>query len=92
MEVFLCETQYTGVLEELRQLIHCAIKRVPRRTEIENELKEAFAEVPNLDEFTEAIRKAKVNSSAGMNGVSYNKLKKLPEKLIANLHYCLTRI
>ena len=27
-----------------------------------------------------------------MNGVSYNMLKYLPEELIANLHYCLTRI
>ena len=28
----------------------------------------------------------------GMNGVSYNMLKKLPDELIENLHYCLTRI
>ena len=27
-----------------------------------------------------------------MNVVSYNMLKKLPSKLIANIHYCLTRI
>ena len=65
---------------------------VPKRETITNELKEAFAEAPTLDELTEAIRRAKTNSSAGMNGVSYNMLKKLPSELIANIHYCLTRI
>ena len=89
---FLRDTQYTGDPDELRLLIHSAIRRVPRRAEIESELKEAFVEVPSLDEFTEAIRKAKVNLSADMIGVTYNMLKKLSEELIANLHYCLTRI
>ena len=56
--VFLRETQYTGVPYELRQLIHHGIQRVPRRTEIESELKQAFVEIPNMVEFTEAIRKA----------------------------------
>ena len=91
-EAFLRDTQYTGVPEELRQLIHCAIKRVLRRTKIESELEEAFAEVPNLDEFTEAIRWAKETSSASVNGVSYDMLKTLPNELLANFHYCLTRI
>ena len=68
------DTQYTDVKDELRQLIHCAFRRVPRPVEIESELMEALAEVANLDEFTEAIRKAKVNSSAGIYGVSYNML------------------
>ena len=54
--------------------------------------KKAFAEVPNLDEFTDAIRKAKVNSSAGTNGVSYNIIKKLPGELIENLNNCFTQI
>ena len=89
---FLRDTQYTGVPDELRQLIHRAIRRVPRGAKIESELKKAFVELPNLDEFTEAIKKAKVNSSVGVNGVSYNMLKTLPEEPIANLHYCLTRI
>ena len=57
-----------------------------------NQLKEAFADAPTLDELAESIRRAKTNSSAGMNGVSYNMLKKLPSDLIANIHYCLTRI
>ena len=43
---------------------------------MERELKEALAEAPNLDKFTETIRKAKVNSSAGISGVSYNMLLK----------------
>ena len=62
------------------------------QAKIENELKEALTEVLNLDEFTESIKKAKVNFSTSMNGVSYNMLKTLPDELIANLHYCLTRI
>ena len=64
-DAFLRDTQYTGVPDDLRHLIHRAITRVPKREVLERELKEALAEAPSLDEFTETIRKAKVNSSAG---------------------------
>ena len=82
----------TGVPDELRQLIHRAIIQVPKRKVLDRELRDSLADPPSLDEFTETIRKAKVNSSADMNGDSYNMLKKLPSELISNLHYCLTRI
>ena len=47
---------------------------------------------PTLAEFEEAIQKSKSNSSAGMTGVSYNMLKKLPAVLVSRLHYCLARL
>ena len=83
---FLQDTSITGVPDELRRLIHGAIRRVPKRETITIELKEAFAEAPTLHELTEAIRRAKTNSSAGMNGVIYNMLKKLLGELIAKIH------
>ena len=43
-------------------------------------------------EFEEAIRKSRTNSSAGMNGVSYNMLKRLPPELVTNLHTCLVHM
>ena len=79
---FLPDTNYTGVPDELRRLIHRAIRQVPKREVITNELKEAFAEAPTLDELSEAIRKAKTMSSAGMNGVSYNMQKNSPGNLL----------
>ena len=47
---FLQDTNYTGVPDELRPLIHRAIRQVPKREVNNNELKEAFAEVPTLDD------------------------------------------
>ena len=69
---FLQDTNYTGVPDNLQRLIHRAIRQVPKRDTITNELKEAFVDSATLDELAEAIFKAKTNSSAGMNGVSYN--------------------
>ena len=43
-------------------------------------MKIKLKEAPNLVEFSEAIKKAKINSSAGINGVSYNMLKNYPKK------------
>ena len=64
-----------GVPDELRRLIHRAIRQKPKRETITNELKEAFAEAPTLDELAEDIQKGKTNSSARINRVSYNMLK-----------------
>ena len=68
---FLRDTQYTSVPDKLQHLTDRAIRRVPMRAEIKSELKE-------IDEFTEAMAKAKVNSSTGMNRVSYNVFKNYP--------------
>ena len=63
-----------------------------KREVITNELKEAFVQSSTLDELADPIRKAKTNSSAGMNRVSYNMIKNLPRKPIANIHFCVTRV
>ena len=69
---FLQDTIYTGVPKD--GLIHRAIRQVPKLESITNKLKETFAEATTLDELAGAICKAKMNSSAGINGVSYNML------------------
>ena len=74
-DAFLRDTQYTGVQDDLRQLIHRAIIRVPKSKVLERELRETLAEAQSIDEFTETIRRAKVNSSAGMSRVIFNMLK-----------------
>ena len=89
---FLSDTAYTRVPVEWRKLIFKAIKTVPNRAEIHSELQESLRDPPSLLDFEEAIRKSKTNSAAGMTGVSYNMLKKLPGVLVANLHKCLSRI
>jgi len=89
---FLEETNYTNVPLEFRKLLYAAISKVPHRDKIEEDMAEALRVPPSLEEFEEGIKRAKVNSSAGMNGVSYNMLKKLPGKLVKSLHYCLTRL
>ena len=91
-EFFLNDTEYTEVPEELRSLIFKAIQETPNRQHIQEELNVSVKNPPTLCEFEEAIRKAKTNSAAGMTGVSYNMLKKLPGGLVQNLHYCLSRI
>ena len=86
------DTNYTRVSDEIRFLIHKAIRRVCKREIISSELQDAFAGASTLDELAEAIRKAKNNSAAGLNGVSYNMLKQIPAGIIANIHSCLLRV
>ena len=59
---FLQDTDYTGVLDEQRRLIHRAIRQVPKLEVIVNKLKEAFAEPPTLDELSKARQKTKTNT------------------------------
>ena len=73
-------------------MLYAAISKIPHRDKIEEDMAEALRVPPSLEEFEEGIKRAKVNSSAGMNGVSYNMLKKLPGNLVKSLHYCLTRL
>ena len=44
--------------------MHRVMRQVPKRAVIANELKEAFAVAPTMDELSEAIRKVKTNPSA----------------------------
>ena len=89
---FLKDTEYTNVPEEHRRLLYKAITNVSRRETVENELKDILKSPPTLVEFEEGIRRAKTNSSAGISGVSYNMLKRLPAALVKTLHSCLVRI
>ena len=47
---FMQDTSYSGVPDELRRLIHRAIRRVPKRDTITNEQKKARVEAPTLDD------------------------------------------
>ena len=69
-----------------------SIQSTPQRQQIHTELTETLTTPPTLCEFEEAIRKARTNSAAGMTGVSYNTLKKLPGGMVQSLHYCLVRV
>ncbi len=90
--VFLEETQYTEVPLEMRRLLYKAIDNIQQRDKVEEDITAIMTKPPTLTEFEEGIRKCKVNSSAGMTGVSYNMLKKLPASMVKSLHYCLTRL
>ena len=53
------DTSYTEVPDELRRLIHSALWKELKNERLTNELKEAFAEAPTLDELASRSEKGR---------------------------------
>jgi hypothetical protein len=66
----------------MRRLLYKALDNIQQRDKVEEDITAIMTKPPTLTEFEEGIRKCKVNSSAGMTGVSYNMLKKLPASMV----------
>ena len=66
-----------------------AIVSIDRPTNMVEELR-LGAFIPTVEEWLAAVRGSKRNISPGMNGVTYDRLRELPEKVLRGLHQLLS--
>ena len=85
-EFFLRQAEYTKVPVELRWRVYDASANLPGRLQVKRDIYATFSTALTYEEFCTVLRVSKNNTSVGMTGCFYNKLKHWPTDLLRSTY------